>query len=88
MPCDTTNCNSPSHENHMCALRERGEHELIKKLSDRPTTACRYCGALANSVENICAAHLKDSAPNIEGGHGYVGFNEIGKLHHAGDEKK
>jgi len=74
-------CNSSSHKMHICALKNSGRDDLIKSLSNRPTVECKQCGAKANSLENICAAHLGDNAPNVEGGHGSVDFENIGKPH-------
>jgi hypothetical protein len=76
MSCDCSN-----HHMHMCALKAQGQDDLIKSLSDNPTVECRQCGVKANSLENVCAAHLGDEAPNVEGGHGSVGLDEIGKPH-------
>lgn len=74
-------CDSKDHQMHMCALKARGMDDCIKSLSDHPTVECRKCGARANSSENLCAAHLGEWAPNVEGGHGSVGIEEIGKPH-------
>jgi len=74
-------CNTEQHQTHMCALKKAGEYERIKSLSDHPTVECRQCGAKANSAEYLCAAHLGDCAPNVEGGHGTVSIDEIGKPH-------
>lgn len=74
-------CTGESHKLHMCALKAEGKLELIKSLSDNPTVECRQCGAKANSLENVCAAHLREDAPNVEGGHGTVDLNEVGKPH-------
>ena len=74
-------CDSKDHHLHMCALKRQGEVALIKSLSDNPTVECRQCGATANSSENLCAAHLGDTAPNVEGGHGVVGLEDVGKPH-------
>ena len=74
-------CNDKSHKMHMCVLKSQGQDDVIKSLSDNPTVECRQCGAKANSVENVCAAHLGDEAPNVEGGHGSVGLMEIGQPH-------
>lgn len=76
MSCDCSN-----HQMHMCALKAQGKDDFIKSLSDNPTVECKQCGARANSLENICAAHLGEEAPNVEGGHGSVGLDEIGKQH-------
>jgi hypothetical protein len=74
-------CASHDHSMHMCALKLQGLEDQVRSLSDNPRFECKHCGAKANSLENICAAHLGDTAPNIEGGHGTLGFNEIGKPH-------
>jgi hypothetical protein len=74
-------CSSEHHQKHMCALKAQGLDDCIKSLSDNPTVKCRQCGATANSAKNLCAAHLMDDAPNVEGGHGSVGLEEIGKPH-------
>jgi hypothetical protein len=79
-------CESKNHSKHMCALKAQGLNDWIAKLSDKPLVECKHCGARANSIKNICAAHLGDTAPNIEGGHGFVGLDEIGKPH-AGPKK-
>jgi hypothetical protein len=81
------NCDSENHQAHMCALKAQGRDDLIESLSDNPTVECRHCGARANSIENICAAHLGATAPNIEGGHGTVSLDEVGKPH-AGPKSK
>ncbi len=77
-------CTSESHHMHMCVLKAQGNEECIRSLSDHPTVECRQCGAKANSIQYVCAAHLREEAPNVEGGHGSVGLEEIGKPH-AGD---
>ena len=74
-------CNAETHKKHMCALKLEGNDELIKSLSSSPTVKCRHCGAQADSLENICAAHLEGDAPNVEGGHGSVGLEDVGKPH-------
>ena len=74
-------CDSKNHQMHMCALKRQGLDDCIKSLSDNSTVECRQCGARANSSEYLCAAHLGDSAPNVEGGHGTVNIEEIGKRH-------
>jgi len=74
-------CDSKNHQKHMFALKREGQEDLIKSLSDHPTVECRQCGAKANSSEYLCAAHLGDTAPNVEGGHGTVDFEDIGKRH-------
>jgi hypothetical protein len=74
-------CDSQQHKMHMCALKAEGLDDCIKSLSDNPTVECRQCGAKANSLENVCAAHMEEEAPNVEGGHGSVGIEDIGKPH-------
>ena len=76
MPCD-----SKDHSKHMCALKLQGLDDCVKSLSDNPQVKCSHCGAKANSLKNICAAHLGAAAPNIEGGHGTVSLDEVGKPH-------
>lgn len=77
---------SKNHSNHMCSLKLQGRLDEVKKLSDQPTVECGHCGAKANSIQNICAAHLGCNAPTVEGGHGCVGLDEVGKPH-AGPRK-
>lgn len=81
------NCDSKDHAKHMCALKAQGLDECIKALSDKPTIHCRHCGAPANSSKNVCAAHLKETAPSVEGGHGVVSLDEIGKPHAGGQSQ-
>lgn len=78
-------CDSKNHQMHMCALKAQGLDDCIKSLSDHPTVECRKCGAKANSSVNLCAAHLGEWAPNVEGGHGSVGIDEVGKPHEGSD---
>ena len=74
-------CDSKNHQMHMCALKRQELDDCIKKFSDKPTVQCRNCGAMANSSKNLCAAHLLEDAPNVEGGHGSLDLSEIGKPH-------
>lgn len=76
MSCD---CNK--HRMHICHLKSLGQHDLVASISDKPVVQCLQCGARANSVEYLCAAHLGEDAPNVEGGHGSVGLEEVGKPH-------
>lgn len=78
-------CDSENHQKHMCALKRDGQTDLIRNLSDHPTVECRQCGAKANSSENLCAAHLGDWAPSVEGGHGTVGIEDVGKPHEGSE---
>lgn len=74
-------CDDKNHQMHMCALKRQGLNDCIESFSDKPTVECRTCGAKANSTKNLCAAHLLDEAPNVEGGHGSVPLEDIGKPH-------
>ena len=74
-------CDSKNHCMHMCALKAQGKYDCIRDLSDSPTVECNKCGAKANSVKNLCAAHLMQEAPNVEGGHGMIGIEDVGKPH-------
>lgn len=74
-------CTGEAHKKHMCALKEEGQFDLIEKYSDHPTVQCKHCGARANSLEYVCAAHLEEKAPNVEGGHGSVDLEDVGKPH-------
>ena len=47
-------CDSQQHKEHMCALKEKGDLELIRCLSTNPTVECGNCGAKANKPENLC----------------------------------
>lgn len=79
-------CTGEAHKMHMCVLKTEGQYDLIESLSDHPTVECRQCGAKANSLEYVCAAHLGENAPNVEGGHGCADLEEVGKPH-AGQQK-
>ena len=74
-------CDDKNHQMHMCALKRQGLDDCIAKFSDKPTVECRNCGAKANSSKNLCAAHLGEWAPNVEGGHGSIDLEEVGKPH-------
>ncbi len=74
-------CTCESHNMYMCVLKAQGNEELIRSLSMNPMVECRQCGAKADSVRNLCAAHLCGEAPNVEGGHGSVNLEDIGKPH-------
>lgn len=74
-------CDDKNHQMHMCSLKAQGLDDRIKSLSDKPTVTCNKCGAQANSSEYLCAAHLLDTAPSVEGGHGSVSIDEVGKPH-------
>lgn len=45
---------------HICWLSARGLESCIKQLTDQPLVEYLYCGAKANSLRNVCAAHLVD----------------------------
>ncbi len=74
-------CDSERHKMHMCVLKAQGKDDCIKSFSDNPTVECRQCGAKANSLRYVCAAHLGETSPNVEGGHGSVDFENVGKPH-------
>jgi len=74
-------CNDKAHQQHMCSLKAAGRSDLIERFSSQPEVTCKHCGVRANSLENICAAHLQEQAPNVEGGHGSVDLTEVGKPH-------
>jgi hypothetical protein len=74
-------CDSKDHSKHMCALKASGLEDCIRSFSDNPKVECRHCGAKANSIRNVCAAHLLAMAPNVEGGHGIVSLDDVGKPH-------
>ncbi|HKI51064.1 MAG TPA: hypothetical protein VJ995_03245 [Geothermobacteraceae bacterium] len=74
-------CIGEAHKMHMCNLKAEGKFELIASLSDQPQVECKHCGAKANSLKYVCAAHLGDQAPNVEGGHGIVDLTKVGKPH-------
>lgn len=63
----------------MCVLKEQGLEKWIQRLSDKPVVECRYCGAKANSLRNVCAVHLSEMAPDVEGSQGRVSSEEVGK---------
>jgi hypothetical protein len=74
-------CNVEAHKMHMCQLKSEGKFDIINSISDKPVVQCRQCGDKANNAKFLCAAHLKEDAPNVEGGHGSVGFEDTGKPH-------
>jgi len=74
-------CDCKNHQMHICQLKSLGQHDLVASMSDNPVVQCHQCGARANSIEYLCAAHLGKEAPNVEGGHGSVGLEEVGKPH-------
>ena len=74
-------CNDKAHPMHMCSLKAEGRLDLVERFSTPPEVTCKHCGAKAASLEYVCAAHLGDQAPNVEGGHGNVELDEVGKPH-------
>ena len=74
-------CNCESHRMHYCYLKANGMDDCIATITDNPTVECRQCGAKVNSSQYVCAAHLGKEAPSVEGGHGTVGLDEVGKPH-------
>jgi len=55
------------HRKHLCVLKEQGLDDWLQRLSNRPTVICRYCGARANSLRNICAVRLTRGGPMLKG---------------------
>jgi hypothetical protein len=80
-------CKVESHNKHICYLKMNGLDDILKSVTDKPTVQCKHCGAKANSMENVCAASLEEDAPSVEGGHGTVGIDEVGKPHEGGKAK-
>jgi hypothetical protein len=80
-------CKLESHNKHICYLKMNGLDDILKSVTDKPTVECRQCGAKANSMEYVCAASLEEDAPSVEGGHGAVGIDEVGKPHEGGKAK-
>ncbi|MBT0665104.1 hypothetical protein KI809_12425 [Geobacter pelophilus] len=74
-------CTCDNHATHICQLKATGLTAELQRVTDNPTVTCRHCGAQANSAQYVCAAHLGTDAPNVEGGHGSVGLDEVGKPH-------
>jgi len=81
---DKKECNVESHNKHVCYLKMNGLDDILKSVTNIPTVECKHCGAKANSAEFICAASLEEDAPNVEGGHGTVDLDEVGKPHEGG----
>jgi len=77
-------CKSESHNKHICYLKMQGSDDILRSVTDNPAVECRHCGAKANSLQYVCAAHLEEDAPNVEGGHGSVDLGEVGKPHAGG----
>jgi hypothetical protein len=75
------NCNCEDHKKHFCYLKAHGLNDCLESITDKPTVKCSHCGARVNDVQYVCAAHLGSDAPNVEGGHGSVGLDEVGKPH-------
>ena len=74
-------CDVEEHKMHICSLKQQGLNDCIKIVTDNPTVECKHCGAKANSLKYVCAAHLGEDAPNVEGGHGTVDISDVGKPH-------
>jgi hypothetical protein len=81
-------CMHEFHNKHICYLKMQGLDDILKSVTDKPTVECRHCGAKANSLEYICAASLEEDAPSVEGGHGTVDVDEVGKPHEGGMANK
>ena len=80
-------CKVEAHNEHICFLKMNGLDDILARVTDNPTVECRHCGAKANSMEYVCAASLEDDAPCVEGGHGTVDVDEVGKPHEGGKAK-
>lgn len=78
-PQDCSDSDSESHKKHACYLKSKGYEPHIT-LKD-PTIECRHCGTKVNCAEHVCAAHMGEEAANVEGGHGIIGLDQIGKSH-------
>jgi hypothetical protein len=70
-----------AHKLHACYLKARGLDHQNKNIFDNPTMECHHCGAKVNCEEHICAARLGEEAANVEGGHGVIEMDQIGKSH-------
>jgi len=83
-------CICESHNKHICYLKMQGLEfdDCLKSVTDNPTVECKHCGAKANSMEFVCAAALEEDAPSVEGGHGTVDLEEVGKPHEGGMANK
>ena len=42
------------HTQHICALAEANQIEVIKRLTTNPQYICGNCGRAADSDENLC----------------------------------
>jgi hypothetical protein len=80
-PEECSNSDSEAHKRHVCFLKAHGLDHQIKSVFDNPTMECRHCGAKVNCDEHVCAARMGEDAPNVEGGHGIIGMDQIGKSH-------
>ena len=80
-PEECGSLDSEAHKKHVCYLKAKGLEQHIKILSKAPTIECHHCGAKVNCAEHVCAAHMGEDAPNVEGGHGMVGVEQVGKSH-------
>jgi len=53
-----TECESESHDKHLCYIVSQGLHlsepEEYKQLVDNAEFKCRHCGRLAKSGDNLC----------------------------------
>jgi hypothetical protein len=81
-------CKVEAHNEHICFLKMNGLDDILKKVTDNPTVECKHCGAKANSMQYVCAASLEEDAPSVEGGHGMVDVEEVGKPHEGGMPNK
>jgi len=75
------NCTCETHTMHYCHLKRTGQEDCLRSITDNPAVTCSHCGARVNDVRYVCAAHLGTAAPNVEGGHGSIGLEDVGKPH-------
>ncbi len=81
-------CKVEAHKEHICFLKMNGLNDIIASVNDSPKVQCRHFGSKANSMQYVCAATLEEDAPNVEGGHGSVEIEEVGKPHEGGMANK
>ena len=73
-------CNKKNLTKHMCGLAALGMQDCIESLSDNPVIECKYCGAKANSIKNICAALFVVKAKVSESHHASANLGKCGKF--------
>ncbi|UFS71212.1 hypothetical protein LPW11_03235 [Geomonas sp. RF6] len=50
-----TCCDPARHDQHICALHNKGKYEEVESLTDNPTVTCSVCLVNANSADNVCS---------------------------------